>query len=176
MTQTTKGALCASAPFLLIAVIGLFISFATLPGINEPVPRPSNPSHNWMGGDYSVIRIFALWFFAVVYLVKWMLLLCDNKGIAIYLFFITFLLSLPYLWFLVEPAWNNLHVYRISCWVGGPFSFWVIPSLSFAIDLKFKNAHPINFIVRYLIELGVILPIWLYVWFFIELVLGWAYI
>ena len=173
--------LALSVALLLVIVVSFVISFRLLPPISEMPVRigDTREGKNWFGQPTISAYGFSIVLLVVAYWIKRALLTKCNRWVAILFFALFFLASLPYIWFLCESDWFNPFIYRISCWLGGPIAIWMVPTISFIVDLcRWPTATPLQYyLIRSVYEVMIIVPLWLFFWvFFSVFVLGWGWI
>ncbi len=134
---------------VIVAVVAAGIRFSAryLPPISAAPPPLGEirEGQNWLaqGGGAYVIYSFLL--LVVVYCMKRIILdRCTRRLAAVELFALLAALSLPYIWFLCEPDWSNSFIYRVSCWFGGPITIWLVPVVSFVVDLCSREGETIE--------------------------------
>ncbi len=95
--------------------------------------------------------------------------------VAIMLYLITLFAISPYLYYCVIDDWDEPFVLPQANWIGGPIAVFTIPTISFIYDLFMKQPPRLwVFIVRSVIEIVVIIPIWVILWVNFEFfVLDW---
>ena len=78
------------------------------------------------------------------------------------------LLAIPITW-LISPDWKNQDVSRYSIWIGTPLLVLTVPFLSFLYDC-FRDGRSVRqLVIRPLIEIFVIIPIWAFIWLWITI-------
>jgi hypothetical protein len=164
----------------VLALAGLYFSVRWLPPMHEKAPWFSlRYGQNWVGQGGWAAAVYACGLLALVYSWKRCILThTTRQGIALLHFILLVTLSLPYIWFFVEMDWFNLNVYRVSCWVGTPIMVWLVPTVSFLIDLSglFNTKSVKHYLIRSAIEVAVVIPIWTVIWIYFEFSIGWAWI
>ena len=78
-------------------------------------------------------------------------------------------LSLPYFYICLED-WDNPHVSLTGNWLGTPVMFLVVPTLSFALDTVIRDIRVGVLVLRSLIEIVILIPLW--TWFWVMLSFG----
>jgi hypothetical protein len=165
-------ALVATGLFLCFA-IGTWAAVNELPGISDPWPRPRQGKWDlggktWFGHGVSAAYGSALLLLVAIYVGKRLitrLALTPSVGMAWYVLGV--LGSLPYIWFLVVLDWQNVMVFRRSCWVYYPIAIWFVPTLSFAWDVTHRIPCSFDaYLLRTIIEIALLVPLWLMFWLF----------
>lgn len=171
--------LALGVALVVVSLIGVVISFAYLPAINEqPVTEAlGGEAANWFGqgGAAWLIGTAALlsalcWAKRAVAVQSWKR--CEgpaNCAILLYLLLVTS--TLPFYWFLCEPSWHEPYVPRWLCWVMGPVGIWFIPTLFFLVDLsRLCRGDGVvsseRYLARSLVEIFLAFPVWYLFWFF----------
>ncbi len=182
MKTTGRLTICLLA-LLATAVAGLYLAFSTLPPIGDPPvefdgPDDQGPNRNWFGQTGWWLLGHAILLLLAVYSAKWLILRAGrSRAEAAGWYGLVLLATLPYFWFFIEPDWYNAHVFRIACWLDGPFAILLVPSVSMLLDLQ--SADPPSgslYVSRSAVEL-VLIPVWVYFWaFFSFFCLGWGWI
>jgi hypothetical protein len=163
-----------------LLALGLWVSFSTLPPVFGGPPARFGKYGNWIGQGGAIPFVWAAILVVAIYPAKYFVIKNQRSVLLACLTYCGLIaLSLPYMWFLVVMDWRNRHVYPIACWAD-PFAMWFIPTVSFCFDCCGKSTtdslpRPLTYISRSLLEC-ILLPIWLYFWAFLSLVLGWAWI
>lgn len=166
---------------LILAVLGLYFSCHYLPSIHEMPPwGSSGEDQNWVGqGGWAFLAYIALLLLAAYWAKRIILTHCVSRGTAVYFYVLLVTFSLPYIWFLCEPDWFNINIYRIACWAEGPIAILLVPTISFLADLLNHGSAKSNtyYVIRSAIEVLVIFPIWAFFWaWFSFWILGWGWI
>ena len=164
------------AVLLLLAIFGgVCLSSLFLPPIRE-MAQWGVEEGNLVGQGGSVWAMYSLGLLLTLYAAKRQIVARNESSVwASYLFFLAFLASLPFLWFLCEPDWFHPHIYRWMCWYGDPLAFWVVPTGSFIVDLQTKPLLR-AFLLRSVVEIIIIFPIWMICWVFLSFFLGGGWI
>lgn len=86
-------------------------------------------------------------------------------------------LAVPLAW-ATDPDWDNINLYPVMIWVGGPIAVLAVPAVSFVCDLwVLHHLGRTSSWWRWLLELLIAVPVWVYFWtFFSFWVLGWGWI
>jgi hypothetical protein len=173
--------------FALLSVVSVLaaaikLSVRYLPPISE-MPTSlgdTREGQNWVGQGGWAFLGYVVSLLVVAYCVKRIILVyCARRLAAIEIFALLIASTLPYLWFLCEPDWFNPFIYRVSCWVGGPIALWLVPTVSFLVDLdSCGKPKPLKrYLVRAGIEIGAVFPLWAIFWaFFSFFILGWGWL
>jgi hypothetical protein len=78
------------------------------------------------------------------------------------------LLAIPIRW-LISPDWKNQDVSRFSIWIGTSLLVLTVPFLSFLYDC-FRDGRSVRqLVIRALIEIFIIMPIWAFIWLWITI-------
>jgi hypothetical protein len=126
-------------------------------------------SGHWQA-SYGILVIISL--YAGKTAILW---LCDNDALTVTLFVMMLLLCLPVFWVFVTTDWNNGHA-ELAYWLTLPVGLLTIPTIGMRIDLKLRPYRRIwQYVLKTAIEL-ILIPMWLYAWVLIELVLGFYWI
>ena len=99
----------------------------------------------------------------------------TSPVVTILLYLITVIALLPYLYLCAPFDWDYVDSSPLANWVGGPIAVFTVPMISFLYDICLQRHHRLwVWIVRSLIEIVVIIPIWVILWAQFELfVLNW---
>jgi hypothetical protein len=139
--------------------------------------QPQDVSHNWFGQGMGAIYAYFFLLLLLAYTAKFVIGYLPVRWLRVYCFVLLVIASLPYIWFLLSPDWNNPHVSRFSCWVHDPVGFWFIPTVSFVFDTsKMRTPQTRRYSLRSFIEWLLFIP-WIFVWGFVSFfVLGGGWI
>ena len=173
--------MCSSnktAPLVLLApaFAGIYFSYLYLPPVGEVLPIECGRVGNFFGQGMFVSGACAASLLLTIYCLKRVLIAAfEATSVALYFYFLSFLFSLPFLWFVCEPDWFNPHLYRIACWTH-PIAFWAVPTASFLLDIH-TNAPIRTYLIRSGIEMLVVFPAFMIVWnFYTFFALEWGWL
>jgi hypothetical protein len=99
---------------------------------------------------------------------------CQN---AMARYSLLLLASLPYLWLLVACGWNSAGMSDPACWVCTPVALLFVPTVCFQVINAGPPRSAAYLAMMTAIELLVLLPLWVVIWFFVGLGMGlyWPY-
>ena len=101
--------------------------------------------------------------------------MCDNVALAATLFGMMLLVCVPVFWVFVTTDWNNGHA-ELAYWLTLPVGLLTVPTIGMRLDLRLRPYRHIGqYAFKTALELALI-PLCLYAWVLIELVLGFYWI
>jgi hypothetical protein len=175
-TAPSATELLAFFAFLAAINIGWGLAFWRLP----PLPgHPAffGPAGNWFRQEGWWMETHTALLLLFVYTAKRLILRRVPPARAV-MWYMTIALSvLPYIWFFVVVDWFNRHVFRIECWVGYPIAILTVPTVTFLWDrLNPDGPGPLWYLIRSTIEIVLVTPVFVVIWMYFSMVLGWIWI
>jgi uncharacterized membrane protein len=162
--------------FTLFIVTG----YALLPGVLPPRFREERTwdpkGWNWFGHPFPASILYAVGLLLLLFVLRYLIIRRSRRARdAVAWYCLTVAIFLPAIWLLVVIDRDNQAVDEIACWVGYPVALLFVPSVLFGVDWRMGSwLTPGGYAIQSGIELLVLIPIWLYLWVWIEfLILGW---
>lgn len=159
---------------IALVEIGICLLFfpvgtATIGNVNE-----TQLNRNWFGMGMWESFFLAYPLLVAIYFAKWRLRKIENDRLVWSWYWLSFVLSLPYIWFLVTGTWHTPFFSRISGWIGEPVRVWFLPTCSLMRDRNRKGDLPLFwYVARSLVEVVVLYPAWCVVWSTFQRGIGW---
>ena len=124
-------------------------------------------------GVRAIPLLIVISMFAALYGVKYRILMFRVRPwIALSLYVATAAAVLQYLYFCVLDSWDSGDVDRWAKWVGMPIIVFTVPTAVFLYD-NFCRPSLATYLVRSIVEIVVLIPLWACLWFYAMLILGW---
>jgi hypothetical protein len=155
--------------FSIADLLAIMVIVAVLGGFSR---LPASPWH--------VIPLLG-----VLYVVKYRILtLRVQPWLTLLLYFGVALALLPYLYFrvavetsqgLVDPlAYIIGTIEPLAVWMSRPIAVFTVPTVSFAYDVfsRRQPSWPLD-VLRSWLEIVLVFPVWVFVWMFVEVMMGW---
>jgi len=116
--------------------------------------------------------------FAVLYLAKLRILNFHVRPwVALALYLGVLVALLPYLYCCATDSWNSPDCNASANWIGQPVTAYIVPTAFFLYDVLANKRPSLKFYtIRSLLELLILVPLWVLIWAWTELSLGWAWI
>ena len=115
---------------------------------------------------------------AVLYVVKYRILaLRVQPWLGLLLYFLVVAALVPSIYFRVIDVRNAYHQAPLAAWIGLPIAAFTIPTVFFLYDVLAHKRPSLKFyVLRSLVEVVMLIPLWAVVWVCIESFLGWVWI